>query len=219
VRACFLTLAWGGPPGARPAWLFTSADDKGAGRGVGKSAVAKVAARLVGGHIDLAANERMPDVITRLLTPDALERRVVLLDNVKSLKLSWGELEALIRNDSVSGHRLYHGESRRPNTLTYCLTLNGAALSRDMAQRCVIVKLARPQYGPTWEEDTYAARRSGAPAQRRVRRAGHARGPAAGVDCPGDAGPRPGQVAPAAPPARGDDRGPVRCPTHWRNRR
>jgi hypothetical protein len=157
LRAFFLTLAWGGLPGSRPAWLFMSDDDDaGGGRGVGKTTAAKVGARLFGGHVDLATNERMPDLITRLLTPDALERRVVLLDNVKSLKLSWGELEALITNDLISGHRMYHGEGRRPNTLTYCLTLNGAALSRDMAQRCVIVKLARPQYGATWEEDTYA---------------------------------------------------------------
>ena len=157
VKAFFLSMLWGGPPGARPAWIFTAEDDDPqGGRGVGKSTVAKAGARLVGGHIDLATNERMPDVITRLLSPDALERRVVLLDNVKTLKLSWGELEALVTTDSVSGHRLYHGEGRRPNTLTYCLTLNGASLSRDLAQRCVIVKLKRPAYSGTWEEETIA---------------------------------------------------------------
>jgi hypothetical protein len=157
ILAFFLSLLWGGPPGARPAWLFTSDDnDPQGGRGVGKTTVAKMGARLVGGHIDLATNERMPDVITRLLSPDALERRVVLLDNVKTLKLSWQELEALITNDSVSGHRLYHGEGRRPNTLTYCLTLNGASLSRDLAQRCIIVQLKRPDYAAGWEKETLA---------------------------------------------------------------
>jgi hypothetical protein len=154
LKAFFLSLFWGGAPGARPAWLFTSDDDDPqGGRGVGKSTVAKLGARLVGGHIDLATNERMTDVITRLLSPDALERRVVLLDNVKSLKFSWAELEALITTDSISGHRLYHGEGRRPNTLTVCITLNGASLSRDLAKRCVIVKLKRPEYRATWEED------------------------------------------------------------------
>jgi hypothetical protein len=153
LKAFFLSLFWGGAPGARPAWLFTSDDDPQGGRGVGKSTVAKLGARLVGGHIDLATNERMTDVITRLLSPDALERRLVLLDNVKSLKFSWAELEALITTDSVSGHRLYHGEGRRPNTLTVCITLNGASLSRDLAKRCVIVKLKRPQYRAAWEED------------------------------------------------------------------
>ena len=155
--AFFLSLAWGGPPGARPAWLLTSLDDdKQSGRGVGKTSLVKIGARLFGGHIDLAANEKMPDVITRLLSPDALERRVVLLDNVKSLKFSWAELEGLITTDSISGHRLYHGEGRRPNNLTVVITLNGASLSRDLAKRCVIIKMARPEYGPTWEEDTIA---------------------------------------------------------------
>jgi hypothetical protein len=157
LKAFFLSLLWGGTPGSRPAWLITSDDDdRRSGRGVGKSTLAKAGARLVGGHIDLAANERMSDVITRLLSPDALERRVVLLDNVKSLKFSWAELEALITADSISGHRLYHGEGRRPNTLTVCITLNGASLSRDLAQRCVIVKVKRPAYSGTWEDETVA---------------------------------------------------------------
>ncbi len=154
LRAFFLSLLWGGPAGGRPAWLFTSADDDQGGRGVGTSTVVKMAARLVGGHIDLATGERMTDMITRLLTPDALQCRVVLLDNVKSLKFSWAELEALITNDTISGHRMYHGESRRPNTLTFCITLNGASLSRDLAQRCVVVKMARPKYSGTWEQKT-----------------------------------------------------------------
>jgi hypothetical protein len=155
LRAMLLSLFWGGPAGSRPAWLFT-ADEEAAqgGRGVGKSTVPKMMARLVGGHIDLAANERMPDVITRLLSPDALERRVVLLDNVKALKFNWPELEALITADSISGHQLYHGEGSRPNTLTVAITLNGASLSCDLAQRCVIVKMKRPEYSGSWEQDT-----------------------------------------------------------------
>ncbi len=115
IRAFFLTLLWGGPPGARPAWLITGKhDDTQAGRGLGKSTLVKHAARVVGGHIDLALNERMTDVITRLLSPDALERRVVFLDNVKTLKFSWAELEALIKAewDTISGQSRHddHGE-------------------------------------------------------------------------------------------------------------
>lgn len=157
LLAFFLQLLWGGPPGGRPAWLFTSSpDDPEKGRGVGKSTVAKHGARLVGGHIDLDPNEKMADARTRLLSPSALTCRVVLLDNVKSLKFSWGELEGLITSDIVSGHMLYHGEATRPNTLTYVLTLNGASLSKDMAQRCVTVHLDRPEYTGPWEEETLA---------------------------------------------------------------
>src|SRR5262249_3608926 len=50
----------------------------------------------------------------------------------------------------------YAGDGSRPNTLTWCLTINGASLSKDMAQRCVIVKVARPVYSATWEDETSA---------------------------------------------------------------
>ncbi len=155
LRAFFLSLAWGGPAGQRPAWLFTAEDDDpGTGRGVGKSTVPKMGSYLFGGHIDGSANDPMDRLITRLLSSEGINRRVLLLDNIKTLRFSWSELEGLITNDVISGHRMYAGEGRRPNTLTYCLTLNGASLSRDMAQRCVIVKVRRPAYKAAWEEET-----------------------------------------------------------------
>jgi hypothetical protein len=155
IRGFFLSLCWGGAPGQRPAWLITSEDhDAEGGRGVGKSKLIQMGARLVGGQIDASPNEPMTDLITRLLSPAGAGRRVVLLDNLKTLRFSWSELEALVTSDVVSGKRLYSGEGRRPNTLTYCLTLNGASLSRDLAQRCNIVKLARPPHGGSWEQNT-----------------------------------------------------------------
>jgi hypothetical protein len=87
------------------------------------------------------------------LSPNALGYRVATLDNVKSLKFSWAELEGLIACQTISGRRLYHGEGRRPNTMTIFITLNGASLSKDLAQRCVIVKLKRPKRNPLWREE------------------------------------------------------------------
>jgi hypothetical protein len=157
IRAFFLSLLWGGAPGQRPAWLFTCEDDDPrGGRGAGKSAIAQFGARLVGGHIDGSPNEPMEKLITRLLSNEALGRRVVLLDNLKTLRFSWAELEGLITSDVISGHRMYSGEGRRPNTVTYCLTLNGASLSRDMAQRWNIVKVKRPAHDDGWEAKTRA---------------------------------------------------------------
>jgi hypothetical protein len=157
ILAFFYSLIWGGPPGQRPAWLFTADDDDGeAGRGVGKSTLAKVGAALVGGHIDGSPNEPIEKLVTRMLSPEGIGRRVVLIDNIKSLRFSWAELESLITNDTISGHRMYLGEGRRPNTVTFALTLNGASLSRDMAQRCIVVKVKRPEYGAQWEEETRA---------------------------------------------------------------
>jgi hypothetical protein len=88
------------------------------------------------------------------LAPVALTTRVAVLDNVKTLRFSWAELEGGITAKVISGRQLYVGEGQRPNTLTYFITLNGASLSKDMAQRCVPVMVKRPDYQATWEEQT-----------------------------------------------------------------
>jgi hypothetical protein len=158
IQAFFLTLCWGGACGQRPAWLFTTDDDADPlkGRGTGKSALAKAGAYLVGGLIQASPRDEMAKLITRLLTPAARTKRVVLLDNLKTLKFSWAELEAQITADVVSGHQMYEGEGQRPNWLIWCLTVNGASLSRDMAQRTVVIKVKRPEYSATWEDETRA---------------------------------------------------------------
>jgi hypothetical protein len=81
---------------------------------------------------------------------------VALLDNIKKLRFSSAELESLITNDLISGRALYVGEGCRPNTLTWFLTLNSATLSKDLAQRCVIIRLNRPPYDATWEGRLWA---------------------------------------------------------------
>lgn len=156
ILAFFLTLFWGGKPGQRPAWLVT-ADDEGdplKGRGSGKSTLANVGGYLVNGLIQASAKEEMSKLKTRLLTPGARLWRIVLIDNIKTLKFSWAELEALITGPIISGHQMYAGEGQRPNTLIWCLTVNGASLSRDMAQRTIVIKVKRPTYSAEWEEET-----------------------------------------------------------------
>lgn len=154
LRAFFLSLIWGGLPGTRPAWLFTAAErvDRG-GRGIGKSTIAKMAGELVGGYVSARTKDDIGSIIKRLLSPEARGKRMLLLDNLKTLKFSWDELEALVTSDRISGHRMYFGEGNVPNTLSVVLTLNGATLSCDMAQRCIIIELARPEYSGTWEEE------------------------------------------------------------------
>lgn len=158
LRACFLTLVWGGPAGQRPAFLFTArpGDPKG-GVGVGKSTVAKHIALLMGGAVDVKEkSDTIADVKTRLLSADGMSKRVVLFDNVKQAKFGWADLEGLVTALDVSGHVMYWGEGQRPNHLVYLITLNGASLSRDMAQRCVIIQLDRPKFTDTWEADAEA---------------------------------------------------------------
>lgn len=151
-RAALATVLWGGAGGTRPAFLFDSAD----GRGAGKSKTASMLIQFAGGAIDLSTNEDSGIVKQRLLSADGLTKRIAVLDNVKSLKFSWAELEALITSPTISGKALYVGESQRPNNLLWIITLNGASLSTDMAQRCVVIRVKKPPYKPTWEEETRA---------------------------------------------------------------
>jgi len=154
IRAMVLTMMWGGPPGSRPAFLVTGPEVDGAGgRGVGKSRLVDATGWILGGAIDVAPTEQIGDVKKRLLSDAARQGRLVRLDNVKSLKFSWADLEGLITSPEISGWKLYKGEGRRPNTLVWVVTLNGAALSRDIAQRVIPIRLKRPVYSPTWESD------------------------------------------------------------------
>lgn len=147
LAALFATPLWGGPVGTRPAFMVTAQ----AGRGKGKTTAAKLVAQIYGGAVDVSAKEAITDIKTRLLSDDAAGKRIVLLDNVKTPRFSWGELESLITAAEVSGKRLYQGNGARPNLLSWIITLNGASLSTDMAQRTVEIRLASPTYGDDWE--------------------------------------------------------------------
>jgi hypothetical protein len=156
IKAAILTLFWGGQPGSRPAILITGPDDDAEqGRGVGKSKLVDIIAdELAGGSVDVAPTDAIADVKTRLLSEDARQMRVVRLDNLKTHRFSWADLEGLITASEVSGRQLYRGEGRRPNTLCWWISLNGASLSKDMAQRVVPIKVGRPKYRATWEQET-----------------------------------------------------------------
>ncbi len=154
IKALVITPFWGGGPGRRPAVLVTGPDhDPEQGRGVGKTTMLDVIFdELLGGSIDVSPTADMDVVKTRLLSDQACRIRAARIDNIKTLKLSWADLEGLITAASISGHAMYKGEGRRPNTLIWGLTLNGASLSKDMAQRCAIIKLGRPVFTADWEE-------------------------------------------------------------------
>jgi hypothetical protein len=108
---------------------------------------------LVGGLIEISPHEDIVGIRKRLLSPDAQQLRVARIDNIKSHRFSWDDLESLITAPVISGHRMYKGEARRPNTIIWCLTVNGASLSLDMAQRCQVIQLERPQHHPRWESE------------------------------------------------------------------
>jgi hypothetical protein len=157
LRALVLTACWGGPPGKRPVFLIVSDDnepDEAAGRGAGKTTVAEKIADLVGGHVRISSTETYDGILKRLLSAGARDKRVAVLDNLKTMKFSWAEFEGLVTGSVVSGHRMFKGEGSRPNTLVWILTMNGGSLSKDMAKRTVCVKVRRPdKYLPEWEEE------------------------------------------------------------------
>lgn len=147
----FSTLFWGGPGGSRPMFLITSDD----GRGAGKSTIPMMCGRLAGGTFHAHASEKIEMVKTRMLSPEGMRRRVAVLDNVKTMNFSWGELEGLLTSEVISGKRNFHGEGCRPNTFTWILTINGASLSTDIAQRVVVVKVRKPVYRGDWFETVW----------------------------------------------------------------
>jgi len=149
IQASMMTAFWGGLPGCRPVFVITSDD----GRGVGKSAVAQVVGHICDGFLDVSAGEDIQTLKSRLLSPDARTKRVALLDNVKTLRFSWAEWEAMITSPTISGRQLYVGEGQRPNLLTWFVTLNGVSLATDIAQRSIIIKVSRGKNdGPWWEQ-------------------------------------------------------------------
>lgn len=147
IKAAFLTPAWGGPVGKRPAIVVVSPD-----RGYGKSTLADMVGLLYGGVVEFVPTEvSESQFYTRLLSPDALTKRVVRLDNLSG---NYGSrmLESFVTMPHVSGHRMYHGEGTRPNTLTLICTGTAVKLSRDLADRAFFIRLRRPERKRGWDD-------------------------------------------------------------------
>lgn len=159
VRALFLTGVWGGPPGGRPAFaVMPDPADPNKGVGIGKTTLAKLFARLVGGALTFEQDRPNPvsDLKTRLLT-NAQGKRVVLLDNLRGkVAAFWPQIEEMVTQPDLSGRAMYVGEGCVPNLLTWVVTNNGATFSRDTASRLVAVRLVRPSASPTWEAEVTA---------------------------------------------------------------
>lgn len=145
LYAMLLTPAWGGRPGTRPAFVVVSTD-----RGFGKTEMADAIAALYGGAIDVGNSEHSDEkLLSRILSPDALTRRILRFDNVK-IGADSATLENLITCKEISGHRLYSGEATRPNYITTIITGNSLRLSRDLAERAFIIQLKKPAYACDW---------------------------------------------------------------------
>lgn len=158
LKAAFVTPAAGLPAGRRPAFVFTSAagakPDPGRGRGTGKSTGVSAVGLLYGGTFGVRSTSSPDRTMSDLLSPSAFPLRVGELDNLKSFRFSSEWFESLLTAREFDGHLLYHGHASRPNHVTFFVTVNGAAFSKDMAQRSVVVRLNRPKYAAGWWRET-----------------------------------------------------------------
>lgn len=152
VIAALLTPGWGGPPGCRPAFVFASDF----GRGTGKTETAELIAAIWGGRITTTADkDDWKQARSRLLDNTSAGDRVVLIDNVKH-KLAGGDLESMITTPIIDGHKMYVGQCRRPNYLTFIITANRPRLSADIADRGVLVKFGKQSRDPDWKRRAMA---------------------------------------------------------------
>jgi hypothetical protein len=146
IKVAILTPFWGGPPGQRPSFFITGPDEDRdrKGRGVGKTILVDMLGQLLGGYIDVTAKDKIEDVKTRILSSSASHYRLARIDKIKSSHFTHAELEALITSTTISGRRLYEGEGFKENRFTWFMTGNAAHFSKDLAERCCLIKLARP---------------------------------------------------------------------------
>jgi hypothetical protein len=143
--AATLTPMWGGDPGTRPGFLF-EAD----GPGAGKTATVNAIARLYGGaHMVSDSTATWTDTMKAMFSGSNAATRIILFDNAKQV-VEGQAIEAAITAPTISGWKAYFGTIVRPNDLTVMITANGAALSADMSQRVVPIKMGAPKKGGDW---------------------------------------------------------------------
>jgi hypothetical protein len=141
-----MTLAWGGPPGKRPAFVLKSDH----GRGVGKTRTAHLIADVFGGAITVQEHEDWQQVLSRLLDNESLKKRTVLIDNIRGA-LSRSGLESAVTAPVIDGRKMYVGQAQRPNYLTWIITANTPALSADLTDRSMVVRIGPRKSGSTFE--------------------------------------------------------------------
>jgi len=145
------TVFWGGGGGQRPAFMITAN-----GTGSGKTTLAAIVAELAGGMISIGQRDGVEKITERMLTAEGRDKRILFVDNIKATRFSSAEIEGLITAPVISGRELYKGESQRPNTLTWIMTMNGVGVGKDIADRVIVIKLKRPEYSGNWTDETLA---------------------------------------------------------------
>lgn len=151
MLAALLTPGWGGEPGTRPMFVLTSD----AGVGAGKTATANALADIWGGACSLDYEESWADLSKAMMSSNDWTARCLLFDNVKG-KFGGSALEAIVSAKTLSGWRAYVGKVSRPNDATIYVTFNMPQLTRDMAERAVVIKIGKPKHDKSFVAQTQA---------------------------------------------------------------
>lgn len=131
LLAMMVTTVWGGGAGLRPAFILSSDH----GRGSGKSETCKAIAEFVGGLIDMLLSSRAAERNReRMLSDKASRVRCVLFDNVKT-KIEGQDIESMITQSDIQGHKMYVGQASVPNYYLYMFSVNSPTASYDIAER------------------------------------------------------------------------------------
>jgi len=148
--AAALTPCWGGAYGKRPC-IIVKADAPGSG----KSTFVEKLGDIWGGFFDATDNKKgEEEMMQRLLTPEALTKRIVTYDNKKGTMGS-EILEKLITAKYINGKRMYTGDASRPNNICWFVTTNELELSPDMASRSFFVHLGKPKFKDGWDDKLF----------------------------------------------------------------
>lgn len=151
MLSCLLTMFWGGEPGTRPLFVFTSD----AGMGAGKTATAAAFADIAGGAASLNYEDKWADVSKSLFSSNMWNARNLLFDNVKG-RFGGSAIEAVATAKTLTGWKSYVGQIERPNDATILVTFNQPEMTADMARRSVIIKIGTPKHDKSfvaWAED------------------------------------------------------------------
>ena len=159
LTALILTPGAGLAPGTRPLFVLTSD----AGQGAGKTSTARAISDIWGGSCDLDFTEDWASLAKRIMSSDDAFSRVMLFDNVKGSVFGTGTLEAAITAKTITGWKSYVGQVSRPNDATFVVTFNDPALTRDLTDRAVVIKIGQQRHQfdfVTWAAEFVAKHRA-----------------------------------------------------------
>lgn len=126
--------------GPRPIFAFDAPAV--AGPGSGKTLLASAVCAVLTGHAEITPFPDDPRELPKLITGKLLAQdSVVVFDNLEGT-VRHKDLAA-VATTTVWTHRILGKQeiARMPQTATWCLTLNGAEFSRDLARRTVVIRL------------------------------------------------------------------------------